>query len=343
MDIKIHDVIGSWWDGTDAKTIMQQIAACPEGEALHVSIHSPGGDMMDGIAIFNALKMHPSRVVVTVAGLAGSAASLIAMAGDDIRMPENAFLMIHNPWGDVSGESKDFEEAAALFKQFEATTAKVYAKRTGKTVEEIQALMDASTWMDGAQALDAGFCTEVTDAIHIAAFAKMPKSMAENCPVKFESPDVPGDASGSEPEGSEGSVLGGESSSIPDGSGSGDAGEVGDEPSAGVPAGEDPEPVKNEPSESLANEAAEIVELCVIAGRPASAAEYIRAGLSAEEVRAKLAKLQLDTQVPVGNMATNAQGVTEELLMAAKTNLTIRSLLARGDIDKATKLMRKEK
>jgi ATP-dependent protease ClpP protease subunit len=331
MDIKIIGVIGSWWDEVDAKSIMQQISSCPPDETINVSIHSPGGDMFEGIAIYNALKLSASRVVVDVIGLAGSAASIICMAGDAIRMPENAYMMIHNPWGYVSGEKKDFEEAAALYDQFEATTARIYSRKTGKTVDEVRVMMDASTWMDGAAAFDAGFCTELTDAVQVAAFARLPKSMIETIPEAFRPKPEPqnSDAIPAEPSAQEPTAEPDEPTVI-------------DEPAD--PPTSDPDPVPDQPivDEDPAAEAAEIVELCLLAGRPAAAAGWIKEKVKPATVRAQLAAMQLHSQQPAG-VQTNAEGPTEALLKAAESNLTIRSYLAVGNVAGAMALLGKGK
>ncbi len=303
MDIKIHGEIGGWWDGISAKEVMAKLASVPEGEDINVSIHSTGGDMMDGLAIYNALKMHDSKVAVTIAGLAASSASVIAMAGDEIKIPENAYIMIHNPWGYVSGESKDFEEAASLFKQFEETCARVYAGRSGKDVDEIQSMLDESTWLDGAQAVEMGFADTVVDAVKIAALARMPKCLAETCPVKFEPPQAK-ITPGHPPE-----------------------------------SGDDPD--NNQIPADISNaEVVEIVELCQIAGQSARAAGWLKEGKKPKEVRVALAQLSITPLPPAG--VTTAPDLNEELQRAAKTNLTIRSLLAVNKVDEAIEHLKKK-
>lgn len=313
MDIKIHGEIGGWWDGISAKEVMAKLSSVPDGEEINVSIHSTGGDMMDGLAIYNALKMHDSKVIVTIAGLAASSASVIAMAGDEIKIPENAYIMIHNPWGYVSGESKDFEDAASLFRQFETTCAKVYAGRSGKDVEEIHAMLDESTWLDGARAVEMGFADTVVDAVKIAALARMPKCLANNCPVKFEPLQANAD---SETTPAHPTVSDHESS-------------------------EEPGNNKTLTSAERANaEAVEIVELCQIAGQSARAVGWLKEGKKPAEVRAALAQLSITPPPPAG--VTTAPDINEELHKAAKTNLTIRSLLMAGKVDEAIKHLKKK-
>ncbi|WP_294348470.1 head maturation protease, ClpP-related [Prosthecochloris sp.] len=317
MDIKIHGEIGGWWDGISAKEVMAKLAGCPEGEEINVSVHSTGGDMMDGLAIYNALKMHDSKVVVTIAGLAASSASIIAMAGDEIKIPENAFLMIHNPWGFVSGESKDFEDAASLFRQFEATCAKVYAGRSGKDVEEIQTMLDESTWLDGAQAVEMGFADTVVDAVKIAALARMPKCLADDCPVKFELPQA--NVSGTVPT----------KNPVPDH-------DSGDEPGKGQETQDKTLAIL----ESANADAVEIVELCQIAGQSDRAAGWLKDRKKPDEVRAMLAKLAITPTPQAG--VTTAPDINEELQEAAKTNFTVRSLLAADRVNDAIKHIKKK-
>lgn len=316
MDIQIHGEIGGWWDGISAKEVMAKLSSVPEGEEINVSIHSTGGDIMDGLAIYNALKMHDSKVTVTIAGLAASSASVIAMAGDEIKIPENAFLMIHNPWGNVSGESKDFEDAASLFHQFEETFAKVYAGKSGKDVEEIKAMLNESTWLDGAQAVEMGFADTVVDAVKIAALARMPKCLADNCPVKFE-PQA--NISGTVP--TKNSVSDHDSD---------------DEPGNGQESQD-----KILATLERANaDAVEIVELCQIAGQPARAAGWLKEGKKPAEVRVALAQLSITPPPPAG--VTTAPDINEELQKTAKMNLTVRSLLTAGKVDEAIEYLKKK-
>lgn len=305
MTIRIHDEIGQW--GVSARDVMAQLATMNDQEEIAVSIHSPGGDMFDGIAIYNALKAHPAKVVVTVEGIAASAASLVAMAGDEIRMPDNTWLMIHNPWGYAAGDANLFAEAADLFDRYAETTAAIYAKRTGKTVEEIRALQDANTYMDAAQAKELGFCDVIADPVAaIQAFARLPQCMATDCPVVFAQEEPPADPPADDPADNQGD----------------------DVPPADEPQGVDP----------LA-QAAEIVELCQLAGQPGRAAAFIREKLTAEQVRGQLAALALQHQAPQGG--STAPDVAEQLKAKAQTNLTVRSLMAQNKAEQAAQFIKK--
>lgn len=157
--ITIFDVIGSdpWTGGGFTATRMAGILRSLGPKPLSVEINSPGGDMFDGIAIYNMLKEHPAEVTVKVYGLAASAASVIAMAGDTVEMGAGAFIMIHNAWGAVIGNQNDQRNAADLFAQFDAAMADIYAARTGLAADKIAKMMDAETFIGAKDAIDMGF------------------------------------------------------------------------------------------------------------------------------------------------------------------------------------------
>lgn len=164
--ISMFDVIGEdGWSGGGV-TVNRISAALRSigSKDITVRINSPGGDMFEGIAIYNLLRAHPAKVTVEVLGWAASAASIIAMAGDDIRMGTGTFMMVHNAWGVVIGNRHDMREAATLFEQFDAALADIYEARTGMKRADIEQLMDAETFMDPAQAIDYGFADAVDDA-----------------------------------------------------------------------------------------------------------------------------------------------------------------------------------
>ena len=156
--ISILESIGEGWDGAGvtAKRIGAALRAIGNRD-VRVDINSPGGDFFEGVAIYNQLRAHPAKVTVNVMGLAASAASVIAMAGDEINMGDGAFLMIHNAWAFAIGNRHDLADAATLLEPFDAAMAQVYATRAGITAEAAAALMDAETWMGAQQAVDAGF------------------------------------------------------------------------------------------------------------------------------------------------------------------------------------------
>lgn len=168
--ITMYDMIGSdgWSEGVTAKRIGAALRSIGSRDVT-VSINSPGGDFFEGLAIYNLLREHPHKVTVKVVGLAASAASVIAMAGDEIQVAKSGFLMIHNAWSVVIGNRHDLRSAAEVMDQFDASMAGLYAQAAGITDKEAAALMDAETWMTGQAALDAGFATALLSADEVVA------------------------------------------------------------------------------------------------------------------------------------------------------------------------------
>lgn len=164
--ISIYDMIGvdPWTgDGVTAKRVAGALRSIGENPVT-VNVNSPGGDMFEGLAIYNLLREHPAEVTVRVMGLAASAASIIAMAGDRVEMGLGTFLMIHNSWGMVVGDQQDMRSAATVFAEFDAAMADIYAARTGRDAAEVGAMMAAETWLRPESAIEAGFADGTFDA-----------------------------------------------------------------------------------------------------------------------------------------------------------------------------------
>ncbi|EFI0266475.1 ClpP-like prohead protease/major capsid protein fusion protein [Escherichia coli] len=184
LHVRIYDEIGGY--GVQASTLTDQISACGDVSEIHLCIHSPGGDIFQGLAIYNALKNHPAKKIVHIEGIAASMASFIAMCGDHIVMPANAMMMIHAPRGVTAGVSGDVRRFADLMDKLGDTMAETYAGRTGKSKQEITAMMEAETWMDGNECKANGFADEVISAItamarieskRIGDFSNMPENI----------------------------------------------------------------------------------------------------------------------------------------------------------------------
>lgn len=156
--INIYDQIGEGFDGSGMTAkIVNSVLRKSDGGDIKVNINSPGGDFFEGVTIYNMLREHEGAISVNVIGLAASAASIVAMAADDLKIAKSAFLMIHNSWGLVIGNQNDMREAAETFAVFDKSMANVYSDRSGKSLSEIASMMDADTWMDGETAVDDGF------------------------------------------------------------------------------------------------------------------------------------------------------------------------------------------
>ena len=158
--VSIYDQIGESWDGSGmtAKRMAGILRSIGDKD-IQVNINSPGGDFFEGVAVYNLLRQHKAKVTVNVLGLAASAASIIAMAGDEINMGEGSFLMIHNAWCMAIGNRHDMQAAAEQLAPFDAAMAEVYAARSGKSTKYAATLMDAESWIGAELAIKEGFAT----------------------------------------------------------------------------------------------------------------------------------------------------------------------------------------
>lgn len=161
--ISVYDVIGyDYWtgDGVTAKRVAAALRQMGKGPVT-VNVNSPGGDMFEGLAIYNLLREHDGEVTVKVLGLAASAASIIAMAGDTVQIARAGFLMIHNAWVLAAGNRHDLREYADTLEPFDRAMADIYAARTGEDAAAMAKLMDAETWIGGSDAIEQGFADEL--------------------------------------------------------------------------------------------------------------------------------------------------------------------------------------
>lgn len=154
MDVLLYDEIGFW--GVTAKDFMTEWAAI-DAETIHLRINSPGGDVFDGIAIANAVRNHPAHVVTHIDGLAASAASIVALAGKEVRMADNALLMIHNAWTLAMGDATEMMKTAGTLNKIDGSLVADYVRRTGATAEQVRAWMNAETWFNAEEALASNF------------------------------------------------------------------------------------------------------------------------------------------------------------------------------------------
>lgn len=156
--ITILDVIGEDFysgGGVTSKRIAAALRAIGDQDVV-VELNSPGGDFFEGVAIYNALRAHPRKVTVRVLGLAASAASVIAMAADDLQIGQAGFLMVHNAWVMAVGNRHDLADAAKTMEPFDDAMASLYAARAGVDKAKAAEWMDNETWFNGEQAIAAG-------------------------------------------------------------------------------------------------------------------------------------------------------------------------------------------
>jgi ATP-dependent Clp protease, protease subunit len=180
-EIVIYDEIGAF--GIPAKAFLDELKALGPIAELTVRINSPGGSVFDGVAIYNALKRHDAAITVWVDGIAASIASMIAMAGDEVVMPENAMLMLHDPSGLVAGTAADMRAMAVALDRMKAGMVAAYRQKSGRDDAEIEALMRDETWLSADEAVALGLADRVEAPVRMAA--RFDLSRFRNTPPQF--------------------------------------------------------------------------------------------------------------------------------------------------------------
>jgi ATP-dependent Clp protease protease subunit len=311
VEIFIYDEIGLW--GISAESFLREFKALDPKAAINLRINSPGGDVFDGTAISNILQRHEGKITVTVDGIAASMASLIAMAGDEIIMPENAYMMIHNPWSIAIGDAAEMRDMADLLEKLAQTGANTYAKRSGQDVAKILELMSEESWLTAAEAKELGLADQVTPAIKIAARFRLNKF--KSLPQALEGIETASSSTAENPET--------DGTSAPAATATNETTAAGPETD---PAQIETDPGKTETETPNAETAAAeartlavaIVEACAKAGVPEAAARFIGEGLTLEQVNAKFVgadKIRgLCTAARVPDRAKNyiAMGMSED-------------------------------
>lgn len=180
-EVWIYEMIGKdFWtgDGVTAKSFQKELSEIKSSQ-IDLHINSPGGEVFDGIAIYNLLKQHPAAVTTYVDGLAASIASVIALAGDKVVMAENALFMMHNPWGMKVGDADAMRQMADALDKVGGSIALAYTSKSGKSNDEIAELMNAETWLTAEEAKEHGFADEISEQMDMAACAKFVPVMAK--------------------------------------------------------------------------------------------------------------------------------------------------------------------
>jgi len=281
-ELTIYDEIGAY--GVPAKAFIEEMKALGGVSELTLRINSPGGSVFDGIAIYNALKRHRAKITVTVDGLAASIASVILCAGDEVVMPKNTLIMIHDPSAVVMGSARDMRSMAEALDKMRDGLVSAYQNKTARDQSDITDWMAEETWFDANEALEAGFADRIEEPVAMAAtfdlskFTRVPPALAS----------LPHQTS-------------------PRRSSENTETKMTEKPN--------PEPAKNEVEKVLAKDAAqppsddnvidldqvraqerkatlayvsEINQLCALAGSPEMASEFIAKATSPEIVRTKL-------------------------------------------------------
>lgn len=190
--ISVFDVIGADWygDGVTASRIAAALRSIG-GADVTVNINSPGGDMFEGLAIYNLLREYEGKVTVKVLGLAASAASIIAMAGDEVQIGRGAFLMIHNCWVYAMGNRHNLQQIAADMVPFDKAMNDIYGARTGLDAATIDAMMDAETYIGGSDAVEKGFADRLLAADEIADGDDSPAAALRKLDATLAKTDMP--------------------------------------------------------------------------------------------------------------------------------------------------------
>lgn len=320
-EISIYDEIGAW--GVTAKDFINEFKAL-SAETITLSVNSPGGSVFDALAIYNTINNCGKKVKAKVMGVAASAASFIIMAADEIEMPENAFLMVHNPIGLSFGNAEDMRDMADVLDKMAASLTNVYVARSGQPVEKVKELLDAETWLTAADAKELGFCDVVTPNMKMAACFEIDR-LPQNIQDTFKAVEEPTPPVENEPV-------------VDD--------KVEDKPPVVAFADQVQATMDRaglsayasffalnysdmEQIDSAIVAAREIVALCNVAGKQEAADSFIRARASVADVRASLldslAKIdeatQTDGQQPSASSAGNVQptaSVTTASIWAAR-------------------------
>lgn len=260
-EISIYEEIGIW--GVTAGMFARDLKALGDVSNITLRISSIGGNVFDGLAIYNMLKDHASTITVKVDGIAASIASVIAMAGDTIEMPANTMMMIHDPSGGVYGTAEDMREIAEVLEKVKAGLVSAYVAKTGLDANEVADLMADETWLTAEEAVAKGFADTVTDVMDIAAKADPETLKNMNAPELLVAAFARPPAAPSQPDNKEDSMS-----------------DKDKKPAGDTNAGADAERER----------ASGIVNACNKAGYPILSAELIAKGASLDDVKAAIAQ-----------------------------------------------------
>lgn len=168
--VEILGPIGGW--DVSGSQFLRELSALGEVDTIDLRVHSPGGEVLDGWAIANGLKNHPAKVVARVEGMAASMGSVVLMAADEVEMPKNSYVMIHNVTGGVWGEADELRSAADLVEKLQDDIIDFYAGRTGIERDEVAEMMRVETWMNGEEAVALGFADRMLEPVSAAAVVR---------------------------------------------------------------------------------------------------------------------------------------------------------------------------
>ena len=289
-EVLIYDEIGAY--GVTAKGFLAELGALEDGAEIDLRLNSPGGSVFDAVAIYNALKRHSGAVTVWIDGIAASAASYIAMAGDKVIMPENAFLMIHDPSGVVMGTAEDMRSTAAALDKVKTSLIQGYAAKSGQTDIDVAGLMSAETWLDAGEALALGLVDHVSEPVKLVAsfdigrFRNAPEAVVE---AVQQGPDAPPEQA-PEDVGAEQDLTTSEQACEPE--------QTSDTEPDAVSDAETSQTVRG----AAIEHARAVIDLCQLAGFPQMAGAFLEVDASIETVRHRLLSLKVEASTSLSTV-----------------------------------------
>ena len=165
-EIYIFDEIGAY--GITAQDFIAEMKEYKD-TPVNLRINCIGGDVFDGMAMYNIIKKREAKTTAYIEGIAASMGSVIALAADEVVMAENSLFMIHNAWGGAMGEAEDMRKTASVLEKISGEIASIYKRKTRLSLDRIQDMMDEETWLNAEEAYELGFIDSISDSIKVAA------------------------------------------------------------------------------------------------------------------------------------------------------------------------------
>lgn len=165
-EVYIFDEIGAY--GITAQDFISEMKEYKD-TPVNLRINCIGGDVFDGMAMYNIIKKREAKTTAYIEGIAASMGSVIALAADEVIMAENSLFMIHNAWGGAMGEAEDMRKTASILEKISGEIANIYERKTRLSLNRIIEMMDKETWLNAAEAYELGFIDLISDSIKVAA------------------------------------------------------------------------------------------------------------------------------------------------------------------------------
>ena len=342
-NVYIYDEIGFY--GLTAKNIQQQLAFLGDVNRINLHLNTPGGSVADGLAIFNLFRSHPAHVAVYIDGVVASMGTVIAMAGDEIIMPENTLMMIHAPWVWAEGNAEELRSTADDLDKMADAMMATYTTRTGLSEDEVRQMMSRDTWLTAAEAVELGLADRMDGAIEAAAsrFRNFDTSSFKDAPAAVAALFSHGEPVQSQEEEDEMAVAKTKTKST--GGKEADAAQpVADNPAADPVADAQggADAAASAAAAARAEERARIQHIHAAVGRagldPSKATEMIEANLSIDQVNAQIVEGLVQGQEPIKGQhrVTAGQDQREKFIEGAEKALMMKAGMDGGERNEFT-------